>query len=83
VAVSNQPGGAYKVDTQADWYLIGGDAAALLAMATLLEALPSSCFAYVFAEVADGSERLNLESPRAFQQPGYITVEMSDRRAAS
>ena len=66
VAVSSQPGGAYKVDTGADWYLIGGDAAALPAMATLLEALPASCFAHVFAEVTDGSERINLESPARF-----------------
>ena len=66
VAVSNQPGGAYKVDIAAHWYLIGGDAAALPAMATLLEALPASCFAHVFAEVADGAERLNLESPARF-----------------
>ena len=26
---AHQPGGAYKVDTAADWYVIGGDAAAL------------------------------------------------------
>jgi NADPH-dependent ferric siderophore reductase len=66
VAVSNQPGDAYKVDSEADWYLIGGDATALPAMATLLEALPASCFAHVFAEVADGSERLKLESSARF-----------------
>ena len=38
VAVSHQPGGAYKVDAEADWYLIGGDEAALPAVGTLLEA---------------------------------------------
>src|SRR3989449_9104946 len=32
VAVSHQPGGAYKVDAEADWYLIGGDEAALPAV---------------------------------------------------
>ena len=67
VAVSHQPGGAYKVDTSADWYLIGGDEAALPAVGTLLEALPASCFAHVFVEVADVAEELELESPARFQ----------------
>jgi NADPH-dependent ferric siderophore reductase len=63
VAVSHQPGGAYKVDTEADWYLIGGDEAALPAVGTLLEALSPSCLAHVFVEVADAAEELELESP--------------------
>ena len=67
VAVSHQPGGAYKVDTTADWYLIGGDEAALPAVGTLLEALPASCFAHVLVEVADAAEELELESPARFQ----------------
>lgn len=67
VAVSHQPGGAYKVDGEADWYLLGGDEAALPAVATLLEALPASCFAHVFVEVADAAEELKLESPARFQ----------------
>jgi NADPH-dependent ferric siderophore reductase len=66
VAVSDQPGGAYKVDHEADWYLIGGDEAALPAIGTLLEVLPSSCFAQVFAEVADTAEELELQSPARF-----------------
>jgi NADPH-dependent ferric siderophore reductase len=67
VAVSYQPGGAYKVDTAANWYVIGGDAAALPAVATLLEALPSTCFAYAFVEVADDAEELQLNSPAQLQ----------------
>jgi NADPH-dependent ferric siderophore reductase len=67
VAVSHQPGGAYKVDAGANWYLIGGDEAALPAVGTLLEALPASCFAHVFVEVADGAEELQLESSARFQ----------------
>ena len=67
VAVSHQPGGSYKVDDAADWYLIGGDEAALPAVGTLLEALPASCFAHVFVEVADAAEELELESPARFQ----------------
>jgi NADPH-dependent ferric siderophore reductase len=67
VAVSNQPGGAYKVADEADWYLIGGDEAALPAVGTVLEALPASCFAHVFVEVADADEELTLESSARFQ----------------
>jgi NADPH-dependent ferric siderophore reductase len=67
VAVSNQPGGAYKADPDADWYLIGGDAAALPAIATLLDAVPASCFAHVFVEIADAHEELPLESSARFQ----------------
>ena len=66
LAVSQQPGGAYKVAAEAEWYLIGGDEAAL-PVGTLLEALPASCFAYVFVEVADAAEELKLESPGKFQ----------------
>jgi NADPH-dependent ferric siderophore reductase len=66
VAVSHQPGGAYKVDAEADWYLIGGDEAALPAVGTLLEALPPSCFAHVFVEVSDATEELKLESSARF-----------------
>jgi len=67
VAVSHQPGGAYKVDAEADWYLIGGDEAALPAVGTLIESLPTSCLAYVFVEVADADEELKLESSTRFQ----------------
>jgi NADPH-dependent ferric siderophore reductase len=66
VAVSHQPGGAYKVHAEANWYLIGGDESALPAIGTLLEALPASCFAHVFVEVADAGEELKLESPARF-----------------
>jgi NADPH-dependent ferric siderophore reductase len=34
---------------------------------TLLEALPASCFAHVFVEVAEGAEELQLESSARFQ----------------
>jgi NADPH-dependent ferric siderophore reductase len=67
VALSHQPGGAYKVDAEADWYLIGGDEAALPAIGTLLEVLPAHCSAHVFVEVANEAEELKLDSPARFQ----------------
>jgi NADPH-dependent ferric siderophore reductase len=66
VAVSHQPGGAYKIDPQAQWYLIGGDEAALPAIGTLLEALPAHCSAHVFVEVTNEAEELKLTSPASF-----------------
>jgi NADPH-dependent ferric siderophore reductase len=67
VAVSHQPGGAYKMDALADWYLIGGDESALPAIGTILEALPAACAAHVFIEAADEAEELKLDSPARFQ----------------
>ena len=50
-----------------DWYLIGGDEAALPAIGTLLEALPSSMRSHVFVEVQDADEELQLESAAKLQ----------------
>ena len=61
------PGGTYFPDVDADWYLIGGDEAALPAIGTLLEALPSSIRAYVLAEVRHADEGLELESAAGLQ----------------
>ncbi len=80
--ISGRPGGAYFPDVDADWYLFGGDEAALPAIGTLLEALPSSMRAYVLAEVRDADEELELESEamlqiwwlhrRAGEMPGQV-----------
>jgi NADPH-dependent ferric siderophore reductase len=63
VAVSGQPGGAYQVDPGADWYLLGGDESALPALATILEALPSSARGKAFLEVTDPAEVQALSAP--------------------
>ena len=56
------PKQTYYPDMDMEWYLIGGDEAALPAMGTLLEALPPYMRAYVLAEVRDADEELPLES---------------------
>jgi NADPH-dependent ferric siderophore reductase len=56
------PAGAYRMDPDADEYLIAGDHAGLPAVATILEALPASARAQVYVEVEDASEELELES---------------------
>ena len=60
--IGGSAGGAYFPEAGVDWYVIGGDEAALPAIGTLLEALPDSMHAYVFAEVHDADEEQELES---------------------
>jgi len=58
-----RPGGAYEIDTTADWFLIAGDDSALPAIGTLVEALPATAQARVFVEVENGDEEQPLSSP--------------------
>ena len=60
--IGGQAGGAYFPETEAEWYVIGGDEAALPAICTLLEAMPSTMRALVFAEVRDAEEEQHLSS---------------------
>ena len=60
-------GGAYFPDAEAEWYVVGGDEAALPAIGTLLEAMPSTMRAYVFAEVEDAAEEQALSSDAPFE----------------
>lgn len=76
--ISGRAGGTYLPETNVDWYFIGGDEAALPAVATVLEALPSSMRAYVLVEVHDADEEMELQSPADIQvwwlhrQPGDV-----------
>lgn len=67
VVISGRAGGTYLPETDVAWYLIGGDEAALPAVATVLEALPSSMHAYASVEVHDAEEQLELTSPAELQ----------------
>ena len=61
--ISGQPGGPYVPDATLGWYVIGGDEAALPAIATLLEALPATMEAHIFVEVLNEAEEQPLTSP--------------------
>ena len=63
--ISGRAGGAYFPEVDVDWYLIGGDETALPAIATVVEALPSSMMALVFIEVHGEEEEQTLTSPAA------------------
>ena len=63
MAVSGQPGGAWNIDSDADWYVLAADASALPGLATILEALPAGKTATVLVEVPNADEHQPLESP--------------------
>jgi NADPH-dependent ferric siderophore reductase len=56
------PGRNYVVDSSADWFLLAGDDTAIPAIATILEALPSTASATVFIEVVSGEDEVALPS---------------------
>ena len=64
--ISGMAGGTYFPDTSAEWYVIGGDEAALPAIGTLLEAMPADMHAHVYAEVQDAAEEQQLSSAAQF-----------------
>ena len=61
--ISGQPGGPYVPDADRDWYVIGGDEAALPGIATLLEALPDTMRGETFIEVLNEAEEQPLKAP--------------------
>jgi len=75
--ISGQPGGPYTPDTDVDWYVVGGDEAAIPAIATLLEVLPSSMKTYVYAEVLDEAEE------QSFSSPAQLEVTWLHRRSGT
>ena len=62
VAVAGPGGRRYEVDPSAHHFLLAGDATALPAIGTLLEALPAGARADVYAEVEDAAEELEWRS---------------------
>jgi len=54
------PGGRFQLDLSADRWWIAGDESAIPAIATLLEALPSTAIADVHLEVGEAADEVNL-----------------------
>jgi len=61
------PGGPYRVDETAEWFVIAGDHAALPAIGTILETLPATATAHVYLEVPGEDDEIRLESPAPFE----------------
>jgi NADPH-dependent ferric siderophore reductase len=79
----NGPGGAYRPDPDADWYLLAGDDSALPAIAAAIEALAPEARGHAFLEVDSEDDVQELDSPagleihwlfRRGQTPGTATM---------
>jgi len=57
------PGGGFKPDPEADWYLFAGDESALPAIASSLEALPADAVGTAFLEVYSSADEIALAAP--------------------
>ena len=77
------PGGAYRPDPDADWYLLAGDDAALPAVAAAIEALAPDARGHAFLEVDSEADVQELGAPanlkihwlfRRGQTPGTATL---------
>jgi NADPH-dependent ferric siderophore reductase len=60
--VISGPGGPYRLDPEAERFLIAGDDSALPAIATILEALKQETKARVYIEVGGPDEEIELDS---------------------
>ncbi|MGW6173487.1 siderophore-interacting protein [Arthrobacter sp. NPDC055138] len=79
----NGPGGAYRPDPDADWYLLAGDDSALPAIAAAVEALTPDARGHAFLEVDSEDDVQELDAPaglrihwlfRRGQTPGTATM---------
>jgi NADPH-dependent ferric siderophore reductase len=77
------PGGAYRPDPDADWYLLAGDDSALPAIAAAVEALTPDARGHAFLEVDSEDDVQELDAPaglkihwlfRHGQTPGTATM---------
>lgn len=62
VLILGGPGPNYQIAPDADWFVLAGDDAALPAIATILDALPSDARVRVLLEVADEHEQRPLST---------------------
>ncbi len=56
VLVMAGPGGRFRLNTEADWYVLAADLAGVPAMSEIIETLPASKKIFAVAEVADASD---------------------------
>lgn len=77
------PGGGYRPDPDAAWYLFAGDLSAVPAIASALEALPDDAVGIAHLEVESGEAVLDLAAPpgvevRWIVDPGHETGRLAD-----
>lgn len=67
--IVNGPGGAFRPDPEADWYLFAGDESALPAITAALDDLDADSVAHVFLQVDGPDQEPDLPLPSA----GHVT----------
>lgn len=60
------PGGMFRPDPAADWYLLAGDESALPAIGAALEAMPAGAVGQVILEVHGPEDEIGLSVPQGF-----------------
>ncbi|MBP2437123.1 siderophore-interacting protein [Microbacterium amylolyticum] len=68
------PGGGFRPDPEADWYLYAGDLSAVPAIAASLEALPSDATGVVLIEAEADDAFLELDAPAGVEVRWLIDV---------
>lgn len=61
------PGGAYRPNPDADWFLFAGDESALPAIAAALESLPADARGHAYVEVDTAADIQPIEKPDAVE----------------
>lgn len=68
------PGGRFQLNTDADWYLMAADPAAIPALGTLLDAVPPAMKVFAFVEVEDPADERALQ-PASNVQLTWLRAE--------
>ncbi|MFV0429258.1 MAG: siderophore-interacting protein [Arachnia sp.] len=77
------PGGGYRPDPEADWYLMAGDLAALPAIAASLAELPADAVGTALIEVTAADAKVALDTPPGMEirwliDPGHAADRLAD-----
>lgn len=75
------PGGAYRPDPSADWYLFAGDESALPAIRAALAALPADARGYAIVEVPSADHEQDVEVPDGVELTWLHTGTTTHRAA--
>ncbi len=76
------PGGGYRPNPDADWFLLAGDLSAVPAIASALEALPDDAVGTAVIEVESKDDVLELAAPAGVEVRWIVDPEHAEDRLA-